>query len=825
MGAWEWDIPAGTLHWSPQEERLHGLEEGTFDGTVDTYRSLIHSGDRETSWRRVQDAIARRAESFHSIHRIVRRDGHVRWLDSHGRFIYDADGTPCRAIGVSVDITDRVEAQAVRDRQAEMLGAVEVGSWYCDLPFDELIWSDKVKEHFWLPPDARVTIDTFYERIHPLDRDTVRAAIERSIAEHAPYDIEYRTVCPPDGPRPGDIRWVRAIGYTAYDATGKPMRFDGITVDVTAPKRDAEMLAQAAREETLPVGTLQRIGAMLATEFDTNRIVQTVTDEATQLTGARFGAFFYNVLNDKGESYMLYTLSGVPREAFSKFPMPRNTAVFSPTFHGEGVMRSDDITADPRYGKNAPYFGKPQGHLPVVSYLAVPVRSHGGDVIGGLFFGHEDRAVFTERHEKLAEGIAAWAAVAMDNARLMSRERNAVAEAQRAHERLREIFEQAPAAIRVFEGPDHVTISQNAASRALYGGEDSVGKTLLEAMPEALGQRFLELLDEVYRTGKPYVGVEVPVAFQPGKLGYFNVVYQPMRDAAGNVVGILSHATDVSEQVAARLEVERKADELRELTTQLEHSSIDNAKLREHAEHALAAAEEANRAKGEFLARMSHDLRTPLNAIGGYTELIEMQLYGSVTEQQLDALRRIRRAQEHLLTLINDILSFARLEAGQVSVTIEPVSVNAVFNEVAELTRPELEGRKLQVSFDPGATPLSVRADHGRLIQVLLNLVSNAIKFTDEGWVRISAEETADGRVALRVADTGRGIPRGRLDAIFEPFIQVRPHKGEDRGGVGLGLAITRELMRLMHGELSVESEVDRGSTFTVGLPNAGRDP
>ena len=119
-----------------------------------------------------------------------------------------------------------------------MLGAVEVGSWYCDLPFDELIWSDKVKEHFWLPPSARVTIDLFYERLHPLDRETVRAAIERSIADHTPYDIEYRTLCPPDGPRPGDIRWVRAIGYTAYDATGKPMRFDGITVDVTAPKRD-----------------------------------------------------------------------------------------------------------------------------------------------------------------------------------------------------------------------------------------------------------------------------------------------------------------------------------------------------------------------------------------------------------------------------------------------------------------------------------------------------------------------------------------------------------------------------------------------------------
>ena len=313
----------------------------------------------------------------------------------------------------------------------------------------------------------------------------------------------------------------------------------------------------------------------------------------------------------------------------------------------------------------------PKGHLPVVSYLAVPVRSHGGDVIGGLFFGHEQRGVFTERHERLTEGIAAWAAVAMDNARLMSRERDAVAEAKRAHERLQVIFEQAPAAIRIFEGPEHVTISQNAVSRALHASA-AVGKTLLESMPEALGQHFVELLDGVYKTGKPYVGVEMPIRFHGDEDRYFNVVYQPIRDASGNVTGILSHAVDVSEQVATRREVERKADELRELTTQLEHSSVENERLREHAEAALAAAEEANRAKGEFLARMSHDLRTPLNAIGGYTELIEMQVYGAVTEQQVDALRRIRRAQDHLLTLINDILSFARLEAGQVSVTIAP---------------------------------------------------------------------------------------------------------------------------------------------------------
>jgi hypothetical protein len=129
-------------------------------------------------------------------------------------------------------------------------------------------------------------------------------------------------------------------------------------------KHNADILAQTAREEAQLVGTLERIGASLAAQFDTKRIVQTVTDEATQLTGAQFGAFFYNVLNERGESYTLYALSGVPREAFANFQMPRNTAIFAATFHGEGVMRSDDITADPRYGKNSPYSTSPRDTCP-----------------------------------------------------------------------------------------------------------------------------------------------------------------------------------------------------------------------------------------------------------------------------------------------------------------------------------------------------------------------------------------------------------------------------------------------------------------------------
>jgi GAF domain-containing protein len=177
------------------------------------------------------------------------------------------------------------------------------------------------------------------------------------------------------------------------------------------------------RAEKRVTDTLYDIGQVLAAELDTQRVVQTVTDAATQLTGAAFGAFFYNVVDESGGKYMLYSLSGAPVEAFSKFGLPRATALFGPTFAGEGVLRIDDVRKDSRYGLAAPHFGMPKGHLPVVSYLAVPVRTRAGEVLGGLFFGHPERGQFNAVHERVVVGIAAQAAIALDNAQLYARQR------------------------------------------------------------------------------------------------------------------------------------------------------------------------------------------------------------------------------------------------------------------------------------------------------------------------------------------------------------------------------------------------------------------
>ncbi|GGY08628.1 hypothetical protein GCM10010358_72020 [Streptomyces minutiscleroticus] len=194
----------------------------------------------------------------------------------------------------------------------------------------------------------------------------------------------------------------------------------------------AELLCatEELREEAAIVELLQEAGRTLAAELDLDALVQHAVDAATRLSGAAFGAFFYNVLGQTGESYLLYVISGADRSAFDGFPMPRNTQVFEPTFRGLGVVRSHDVTADPRYGHNAPHHGMPKGHLPVRSYLAVPVTSR-GTVLGGFFFGHPEPGVFTERHERLVTRVAAQTAVALQNAQAYRRERQAAMELQR----------------------------------------------------------------------------------------------------------------------------------------------------------------------------------------------------------------------------------------------------------------------------------------------------------------------------------------------------------------------------------------------------------
>jgi PAS domain S-box-containing protein len=376
--------------------------------------------------------------------------------------------------------------------------------------------------------------------------------------------------------------------------------------------------------------------------------------------------------------------------------------------------------------------------------------------------------------------------------------------------RLAQVFQRAPSFIVAFRGPDQVYEFVNEAYYQLVGHRPLLGKPLLEAIPEIRGQGFLELLEGVRSTGEPWVGRESPVELQRTRgasveTRYLDMVFQALVDADGTRSGVVAHGSDVTEHVYARREIERLL--------------VDSERARGEAESARAEAEKASRAKGEFLAIMSHELRTPLNAIGGYAELMEMGLRGPITAEQRSDLARIQASQRHLLGLINQVLNYTRIETGTVQYDLASVPVGEALAAAEALVVPQVRARGLTHVLGGCDPALRVRADRDKLQQILLNLLTNAIKFTEPGGeVRVDCASRGD-RIEIAVKDTGIGIASDKLLQVFEPFVQVDQRLTRPHEGVGLGLAISRDLARGMGGDLSAESTLGEGSSFLLSLP------
>ncbi len=403
-----------------------GMPEGSTDG--EEWNGMFHPEDQERAWAVWRHSLET-GEPYHIEYRLRHRSGEYRWVLGRAQPVRGEAGKIVRWYGTCTDIHDFKRAQEALQQSEARLAA------FMDNTPDALFIKDAEGRY--------VVVNKSFLRQAATSADKVIGHTDPDIfgpelgEQFRAEDEELRSIGAP-------TRFEEAFVFGGRRLTMLTQKFplpEGqigcITTDITE-RKEAEA---ALQEERRILETLNESGAAIAAELDLEKLVQMVTDAGVALTGAQFGAFFYNVLNQAGESYMLYTLSGAERSEFETFGMPRATAVFHPTFAGEGVIRSDDIMADPRYGKNDPHQGMPKGHLPVRSYLAVPVTSRSGEVIGGLFFGHPEAGRFGERHERLMIGIAAQAAVAIDNARLYLAAQQEVAERFRAEERLRELNE------------------------------------------------------------------------------------------------------------------------------------------------------------------------------------------------------------------------------------------------------------------------------------------------------------------------------------------------------------------------------------------------
>lgn len=359
------------------------------------------------------------------------------WMNLDYSPVMDEHGKPCGVMAVVVETSAKVKAeQRLRGEQDRLTRMFEQAPGFMALlsgPQHRFEMANDAYLRFIGKTREAVMGKKLMKALPELKGQGYREHLDEVLESGVPYHGR-RNVVRLERAGKLEDRIVDFIFQPVVDDANRPM---GIFIqghDVS----DQHIAEEALRNETRLLGILNNLSTELAGELDLEKLVDRITHAGVALTGAEFCAFFYNVLNEKGESYYLYSLAGVPREHFSKFPMPRNTAVFSPTFTGEGVVRSDDITKDPRYGKSDPHFGMPKGHLPVRSYLAVPVTSRSGEVIGGLFFGHGTPAMFRQEHEDFVAGVAGIAAVAVDNARLFQSAERELSERKLAEERLQE---------------------------------------------------------------------------------------------------------------------------------------------------------------------------------------------------------------------------------------------------------------------------------------------------------------------------------------------------------------------------------------------------
>jgi PAS domain S-box-containing protein len=387
---------------------------------------------------------------------------------------------------------------------------------------------------------------------------------------------------------------------------------------------------------------------------------------------------------------------------------------------------------------------------------------------------------------------------------------------------------------------DSVIQSWNAGATHMFGyeAEEIVGRSVLVLIPPELRHEEPAIVARLSRGERidHYATVRLR---KDGSRVDVSLSVSPIRDRAGVVVGAAKIARDITE--ANRLQrVEREnAEQMQELATELEqqidesqalqeeleqtneelHRAIGDAHTaRQRAENAMRQALEASTAKTQFLATMSHELRTPLNAIAGYLDLLDMGLRGTLTELQRHDLARIKRSQETLLRLIEDVLNFAKLESGRLEFHYEPVPLGAFLESLESFIAPQLALKDLGYRLIRCEPDVVVTIDGGKVEQIALNLLSNAIKFTQHG--RIEVHCWADDRhVRISVRDTGRGIRAQLLETIFEPFVQGDRSLTRTAEGTGLGLSISRQLARAMGGDIVVESAEGAGSTFTLVLP------
>ncbi|HEU4884300.1 MAG TPA: PAS domain S-box protein, partial [Longimicrobium sp.] len=602
--------------------------------------------------------------------------------------------------------------------------------------------------------------------------------------------------------RDGRVLHCEWYNTAVVDGQGRTQAQVSLVLDVSE-RVQAEQRAERAADRTR---RLQSVTEALSEALTPAQVAAAVMDHGIGALDADAGVIV--LLSEDGEFLELVEQRGYPHSAaggWSRFPLGAGVPIAQAVREAEIVIVPSPEERDRRY----PALSGLQMVYPVS--LSVPLIVE-GERLGAMGLGFRAARGFSDDDRALVLALARQCAQAIRRARLFEAERAARRAAEESEGQFRTMAESIPQLAWMADAQGSLFWYNQRWYD--YTGTDIEGMRG-SGWQAAHHPDYVEQVTERYlravRAGEPWEDT-FPLRGRDGRFRRFLSRALPVRDAEGRVVRWFGTNTDVEEQL--------RAEEAR-------------AGLLEEAQAARGAAEEANRAKSVFLATMSHEIRTPINAVIGYAELLEMGIQGELNEGQRGYLARIRASSQHLLGLVNDVLDFAKIEAGEMGFTARRVELRASAAEAVGMVMPQADARGVDLREDPCPAGAGYQADPDRVRQILLNLLSNAIKFTRPGGlIRVRCVPRADPPreanpsglgpwACIEVRDTGIGIPAEQLARIFEPFTQVDDTHTREAGGTGLGLAISRRFARLMGGELTARSQPGEGSSFSLWLPLA----
>ena len=870
LGHWILDVPTESLTWSDEVFRIFGFEPGAFDATMDRFSASIHPEDRDRVFAAYSTSLETK-DRYNIVHRVVRPDGTERVVREQCESVYDEYGQAIRSIGTVQDITEQVAVENELKLQKEHLEELTerfvlatqgagLGVWDWDITNDNLIWDDSMRALYGVASDQfSGALDAWQKTLFPDDAKKAEEDVQSALRGDNDLDTEFRIVRPD-----GAVRHIKGVASVYRDGQGNAERMIGVNWDVTeqllAEKtlRLSQFTIENSSVAVFWIGTDGRMlfvnaaaCQMLGRERD-DALVLSISDVDPNIPADEWEAFYRGVkksgkvrfesnltkkdgsliptelsvtyLEFEGTEYLFVYANDISARRATEDELER---------HRRGLEklveeRSSELKKLSRAVEHSPVsvvITDKQGYIEYVNPVCAEVTGYSRDESIGqnprilksgnlpvsfykdlwetILSGHVWKGELINRTK---DGVDFWESASIspvldDEGEITHfvavkediTERKAMERALReSEEKFRSMAAQAQSAIIMIDDKGDVHF-WNRAAEAIFGwtGEEAHGENAHELfVPERYMADYKKAFAHFQTTGEGAVLGKIVEMVGRRKSGEeFPVeigVSAVQLEGRWNAIGIVN---DITERKRAEEEV-RLAKE---------------------------AAESANKAKSAFLANMSHEIRTPLNAITGMTHLLSLT---GLDRKQADYVKKTDAAARGLLGIVNDILDFSKIEAGRLDLEVVDFRLNDVLRNVASMVSVPVgdKGLELLVHSEPDV-PLTLRGDPLRLGQILTNLVSNAVKFTDSGEVFVLARllSQTPEQVALEftVRDSGIGMTSEQLKGLFRPFSQADTSTTRKYGGTGHGLTITRQLVEMMGGGVTVESEPGRGSTFT----------